>query len=268
MITIHPLSVEEIQRQLSASIVGRQVHLFGEVESTNAVLCSLARQGAVEGTVVLADSQTHGRGRRGQPWFSPGGVNLYASVLFRPSFHPGEAPRFSFIASLALGDAVKELGLSPAIKWPNDVLVNRKKVAGSLVECATQADAIEYLVLGVGVNVNVTTAALRAALGPSAVAATSLCAAAGRELDRNALAAAYLSRLDAWAYRYRTEGPAPILAAWRDRDILTGRRVEARAELARVEGRALGVDGSGRLVLEDAGGRRHAVVSEEIRIVE
>jgi len=268
MIATDQLSVEAIRQRLSASVVARQLYVFGAVDSTNAVLRRLAREGAVEGTVVVADAQTAGRGRLGQPWFSPPEVNLYASVLFRPSFHPHEAARFSLITSLAAADAIHDLGLAPAIKWPNDVLVKGKKVAGALVECPTRGDRIDFLVLGMGVNVNVEESALQAALGPAAAAATSLSAVAGHTLDRNVVAAAYLSRLDAWARRYQAEGAEPILAAWRERDVLTGRRIEARSSRSAVEGRALGVDGHGQLVLEQTGGRRHAVLTEEIRIIE
>ncbi len=268
MIAAEQLSVEEIRRRLRAVTVGRQLYLFGEVGSTNSTLCGLAREGAIEGTVVIADGQTAGRGRLGQEWFSPRGVNLYASVLFRPHFRPREAARFSFIASLALADAIKDLGLKPAIKWPNDVLLGGKKVGGSLVECATRGEGIEFLILGVGVNVNVEPEALRAALGPAGAAATSLAAALGREVERNAFAASYLTHLDGWAQRYRTSGPEPVLAAWRERDILTGRRIEARGEGTSFDGRVLGVDAEGALVVEDGMGHRHCVLTEEIRILD
>ncbi len=268
MIATDALSIEAIRRGLDTRTVGRHLYLFGDVESTNTVLRHLARSGAAEGTVVLAEAQSQGRGRLGQVWFSPAGVNLYVSVLFREGLKPREAPVFSFIVSLALADAVKELGLQPAIKWPNDVLVGRKKVAGSLMECATRGETVEFMVLGAGVNLNVDAAALHAALGPGGTAATSLGAAAGREIDRNAFAVAYLNRLDAWACRYRTEGPAPVLDAWRERDILTGRRVEIRGERAAFDGRVLGVDDTGRLLVQDSHGDRHVILTEEIRVLD
>ena len=265
MILVDTLSIEAIRRQLRSRVVGRHLYLFSEVESTNTVLRHLARSGAGEGTVVLAEGQRHGRGRIGQEWFSPSGVNLYASVLFRERLTPGEAPLFAFVAGLAVADAVKDLGLSPAIKWPNDVLVDGKKVAGSLVECATRGEAVDFLVLGVGVNLNVDPAALRAALGEAAASASSLSAIIGREIDRSAFAASYLGHLDSWAERYRREGAAPVLAAWRERDILTGRRVTVRGSATSFDGHVLGVDGGGHLVVQDTLGRRHTVLTEEIR---
>jgi BirA family biotin operon repressor/biotin-[acetyl-CoA-carboxylase] ligase len=258
------LSITGIRRQLSASVVGRQLYLFGEVESTNAALRRLARLGALEGTVVLGESQTAGRGRLGQPWFSPPLVNLYASVLFREPLALREAPLFSFIAGLALADAVRDTGGSPAIKWPNDVLVDGRKVAGSLIECGARGDEVDYLIVGVGANLNVDLDALGAALGPAAAGATSLRAATGCEVDRDAFAAAYLNALDAWARLYRAEGPGPILEAWGTLDILTGRQVEIRGAVPFI-GRVAGVDAGGRLVVQDALGERRVVSNDEVR---
>jgi BirA family transcriptional regulator, biotin operon repressor / biotin---[acetyl-CoA-carboxylase] ligase len=258
------MSIAGIRRRLRAPIVARQLYLCGQVDSTNATLSRLARSGAPEGTVVLAETQTAGRGRLGQPWFSPPGVNLYASVLFRGSLTLKEAPLFSFIGGLALADAVREEGAIPAIKWPNDVLVDRRKVGGSLIECGARGDAVEYLVLGVGANLNVDLDELGAALGPAAAGATSLRAAIGREVDRDVFAASYINALDAWASRYRGEGPSAILEAWRERDILTGRQVEIRGAGYRFIGRVAGVDPSGRLVVRDALGESRAVSTEEI----
>jgi BirA family biotin operon repressor/biotin-[acetyl-CoA-carboxylase] ligase len=265
MIMTDALSIEAIRRRLHTSVVGRHLYLFADVESTNTVLRHLARSGATEGTVVLAESQRRGRGRLGQDWYSPGGVNLYASVLFREGLTLREAPRFSFIASLAVADAVKALGVDPGIKWPNDVLVGTDKVAGSLVECAAVGDALDYLVLGVGVNVNVRLDELRCALGEAVASATSLAAVTGREIDRNAFAAAYLNRLEAWMLAYRDQGAAAVVAAWRDRDILTGRRVAVGEPGAGFDGRVLGVNDDGHLVVQDSLGSLHTLLTEKIR---
>ena len=265
---VDALRVDAIRRRLSPGTMWRGICLFGEVASTNQMLACLARSGAGEGTVVLADAQREARGRLGQPWFSPPGVNLYVSALFRDCLSPADAPLFSFIASLAVADAVRELGQTPAIKWPNDVLLGRKKVAGALVECAIRGDAVDYLVVGVGVNVNVSPESLRAALGPAGAFASSLAVALGRPVDRNALAASYLAALEMWAHVFRQEGAAPVLAAWRDRDILTGRHVEAVGRDERFDGRVLGVDLSGHLVIKLLSGEAREVLNEQIRTLD
>jgi BirA family biotin operon repressor/biotin-[acetyl-CoA-carboxylase] ligase len=268
MITTEAMSIELIRRRLGAGTSWQQIYLFDEVPSTNKVLRQLARSGAGDGTVVLAEAQTEGKARLGRAWFSPAGVNLYVSALFRPALAAKQAPLFCFIASLAVADAVKALGASPGIKWPNDVLIGGKKVAGALMECAIRGEAVDFLVVGVGVNVNVDAHTLHEALGASGLAATSLAGVLGREVDRNAFAASYLGYLDEWARRFRQEGPDPILASWRDRDILTGRRVEARGEHERFDGRVVGVNRAGQLVIQPLLGEPRAVLSEEIRVLD
>jgi BirA family biotin operon repressor/biotin-[acetyl-CoA-carboxylase] ligase len=262
------LSITEIRRRLTASVVGRHMYLFGEVDSTNARLRNLARDGAREGTVLLAEGQTAGRGRHGQPWFSPSGVNLYASVLFRPRVRPQELGVFSLLAALALVDAIKEFGADPSIKWPNDVLIDRKKVGASLLECAVRRDEVQYLILGVGANLNVDPSVLRAALGVGGGFATSLAAATGHQIDRNAFTAAYLNHLDRWAGVWEMEGTGGILTAWRRREILGGRRVQVRGTDAAYDGRVLGVDEHGSLWVEETLGRRHLLTSEEVRVLD
>ncbi len=262
------LKLALIQQHLSGGTVGWDIRLYTTVASTNSALRELAKAGAPEGTVVIADEQTAAHGRLEKSWFSPPGVNVYASVLFRPAIPLREVPGFSFISSLALADAIAVEGLGPAIKWPNDVLVDKRKVAGSLVESASSGKQVDHVILGVGVNVNVKAAALRAALGDAARAAGSLGEAAGREIDRNVFAANFLNLLDKWASVFAAQGPAPVLAAWRDRDILTGRRVQVRGEGEPYDGRVLGVDRAGYLLLRDPRGARHRVFTGEVRIAD
>ena len=260
------LVVGDIRARLSATVVGRQLYLFGELASTGSLTCRLAREGAPEGTTVIADAQTAGQGRMGREWLSPRGANVHVSVLFRPSFHTREAGRFSLIAPLALVDTVEDLGLSAAVRWPNDVLIGGRKVAATRADTMARGEEVSALVLGAMVNVNVDPATLVAALGPDQTA-TSLSSALGRHLDRSAFVAAYLSRLDAWVRRFRDEGAGPVVAAWRERDALTGRRVHACGPRGNVDGRALGIDSFGHLVLQ-ASGQSRTLVGDEILVVE
>jgi BirA family transcriptional regulator, biotin operon repressor / biotin---[acetyl-CoA-carboxylase] ligase len=262
------LSLEDIRRRLRGTAVGTQIYLYGEVDSTNAKLRALARAEAAEGTVVLAEGQTAGRGRQGAAWFSPSGVNLYVSVLFRPAISPRELGVFTFVASLALADAVKDQGVVPAIKWPNDVLVGGRKIGGALVESALHGQAVEHVIVGVGANLNVEVEALVAALGPAGRFATSLAAECGHEIDRNAFAAAYLNHLERWVDVWTTDGPSEVVAAWRARDILTGRRVEVRGPDRPYEGRVLGVDETGALLVLDTIGARRSVTAADVRILD
>lgn len=261
-------SMQMIHRDLDARIVGQHIHIFDEVESTNAMLRDLARLGASDGTVVLAESQRKGRGRLGRPWFSPPNVNFYASVLLEGELRLEDMGPVSFIGSLATSDAIKDLGLAPAIKWPNDVLLGRQKVAGALLEWVPRELVPDCAVIGVGVNLNVDLAVLREALGPEAAYATSVAAALGRPVDRSRFAASFLNHLDRWWQRYRLLGARPLVRAWQDRDILTGRRVELRGAGGSIEGRALGIDDGGRLIVRTAAGDRHVVLTEDVRVLD
>jgi len=263
-----PLSVAAIRSRLAAGVVGCRLELYHTVASTNAALRELAREGAPEGTVVLAETQTGGRGRAGKPWFSPPGVNLYASVLFRPAIAAGGAAVFSFMASLAVTDAVRELGLAPAIKWPNDVLVGGRKVAGTLAEAAVTGERVEHVILGLGVNLNVGAEALATALGDAGRRTTSLREALGRPVDRNEFAATCLGCLEEWRIVHAEQGDPALLQAWRDLDIVSGRRVQVREGAQVFDGRARGVDAAGHLEVEDVRGRIHRVVAGDIRLLE
>ena len=251
------LDIQIVQKHLTSPTVARDIRLFGTVVSTNSALRELVTKAAPEGTVVIAEEQTAGHGRFGKPWFSPPAVNLYLSALLRPSLAPRDVGALTFVGSLAVCEAIRAEGLNATIKWPNDVLVERKKVAGILVEYATIENRVDYVIVGFGVNLNVTHKALMAALGHSGYAAGSLSDFAGREIDRNAFAAALLNHLARWVETYREHGPAPLLAAWRDRDVLTGRRVEVRGE---------GPSYEGRLLLRDSLGDLRRVLAGEIRL--
>lgn len=268
MIGLAGLSLGEIRRGLRTEAVGGHIFLYGEVDSTNARCVELARAGASHGTVVLADAQTAGRGRQGRAWFSPPGVNAYISVLLRPRLRARDLGVFSLIASLALADAVRDFGGDPAIKWPNDVLVDGKKIGGALGEALVHGDAVQGVVLGVGVNLKVDRAALAAALGPTGAFATSLAAVTGREVDRNAFVAAYLNHLEDWVRVWDAEGPEAVLTAWKSREILTGRRVQVREPGGTYQGRAVGITEAGALVVEDTLGRRHVLTEAEVRLLD
>jgi BirA family transcriptional regulator, biotin operon repressor / biotin---[acetyl-CoA-carboxylase] ligase len=262
------LSIEVLRRGLSTDVLGRHIYLFGTVRSTNAVMRSLAQAGATEGTVVIAESQTAGRGFAGASWPSPPGVNLYLSVLFRPTLTPSAVLVFAFITSLALTEAIRAQGLPAAIKWPNDVLLAGRKAGGGLVEYTTNGPGVTSVILGVSVNVNVERPQLQAALGADADDTTSLREAAGREIDRNAFAATVLNLVERWLRTYIDKGPAAVLDAWRERDALNGRHIEVRNGGETVRGEAVRVDTDGSLIVKDAQGRVQRVLTGAIRVLD
>jgi BirA family biotin operon repressor/biotin-[acetyl-CoA-carboxylase] ligase len=261
------LNIDVIRQQLETRTVGHRIILHEVVASTNRILRELADAGAPDGTVVLAERQTAGRGRGNKTWFSPPAVNLYASILLRSPVCAGAVPALTFIPSLAVADAIRELGIRAGLKWPNDVLVEDRK-AGVRAEMTSRGDVVDYLVIGVGVNLNVTHEALRAGLGETAQFATSLREALGRAVDRNAFTARFLTCLEQELDTYRARGASAILARWRDLDVLTGRRVTVREGPTVFDGRALGVNAEGHLQVKDARQRVHTVVAGEVRLVE
>ena len=258
---------ETIRSALRGYAVGKEVKIFDTVGSTNQTALELARDGAPEGTVVLANLQLAGQGRRGKRWFSPRDVNLYGSVILRPPLPPGSAPLFTFIASIALVDTLEIYGVRAGIKWPNDILVQRKKIAGVLAEALTVGDHLEAVILGVGVNLNVTRQALEAALGPQADLAIALHEVVRTQVDRADFTITFLRRLADWYDRFLREGKEAILKAWADRDVTVGRRVLVIQDGRPLEGTAVGVDPEGHLLFETLPGTVERVVSGELRFV-
>jgi BirA family biotin operon repressor/biotin-[acetyl-CoA-carboxylase] ligase len=262
------LSIDLIRRALATRDVGFEIHLHGVVSSTNDVACRLAEHGAREGTVVLAEAQHAGRRRVGRPWFSPDHANLYASVILRPAIAPPALPVFTLIASLALADAVTGAGVPATVRWPNDVVAGGRRLGGTFTTAVTAGDVVQHVVLGVGVNLNVTRAALDAALGPEAALATSVSEVAGRSIDRNRFAASLLNRIERWYALYTGHGPDAVLVAWNQRDALCGRVVEISGPEGVRQGRVVRVDAGGRLVLESPSGDTTLVACGDITTID
>jgi BirA family biotin operon repressor/biotin-[acetyl-CoA-carboxylase] ligase len=175
-------------------------------------------------------------------------------------------PVFSFIASLALSDAVWSTGLSASIKWPNDILVNGRKVAGCLADVHARASRVDHVILGTGINLNVPAAHLRTALGDTAAkSAAGMAELAGRRIDRNLFTASLLNHVERWLTVYRLEGAPALLTAWRAREALAGQEVSVSGEGAPYSGRAVGIDDTGYLLVETTSGRRRVITGQVTR---
>lgn len=242
---------------------GFHLHFFETIGSTSDEAKALARAGAPGGTIVWALEQTAGRGRRGRVWQSPPG-NLYLSMLLRPTEPPISVAQLGFVAALGLGDALAaltdpgppDLGPRLRFKWPNDLLVDGAKIAGILLESETAAsDRVEFVVIGVGVNI---------AAAPSGVEypATSLADKGVAGVEPEHLLPAFVNHFDTWARRWRLEGFAPIRAAWLDRAGELGDAILVRLDRATLSGRFLDLDTDGALVLDAPDGRRRIAAGE------
>lgn len=260
---MEPLRAEAVKRVMRTRLLGQVVHYWAEVDSTNAALLQLAKDGATEGTVVIADAQTAGRGRLGKRWVSPAGVNVYLSVLLSPSVPLNDARLLTLIGSLAVADVIESYNVKAQLKWPNDVLVNDKKIAGVLAEVQTQDGQVEQLILGIGVNLNIDRPTLDRLLGDIAASATSLYEALGRSVDRAAFAAALLERLEKRYFDFLSAGKGAVLQEWRSRSFL-GRRVRVREAGLQVEGVAMNLDDHGYLLVTLDDGSSVAVREGEV----
>jgi len=244
---------------------GRELHFYKEVGSTNLIAQELARKGEGEGTVVVADAQTAGLGRAEKSWFSPPGVNLYLSVVLRPPVLAREATLLSLVGAVATTEAMRREGALAFIKWPNDVLIEGQKVAGILAEADFRGEHIDFVALGIGVNLNVSRAVLKKGLGKVAEGATSLKEAMGKELDRTRFAAALLSQLEGWYQRYIQGGRELILRAWLERSMMMGRRVEIKINGRTLTGIVWGLDDYGLLLVRTDKGRVETITTGEVR---
>jgi BirA family transcriptional regulator, biotin operon repressor / biotin---[acetyl-CoA-carboxylase] ligase len=230
--------------------------------STQAVARQLAEEGCAEGTVVIADEQTGGRGRLGNGFISPPG-GLYLSLILRPSIPTGQAPLIGLAAGLAAAEGIRAItGLEPVLKWPNDVLLGGRKVCGVLVDLAASANGVRWAIAGIGVNANVPSfpADLQAS-------ATSLQRELGHEVGLAELRSELLKRLEQ-RYRHLLEhGPQDLLAAWQEAPNVSGQPVRISAASGAYEGTAEGLDGDGALLVRREDGEVRRVVAGEVHLL-
>jgi BirA family biotin operon repressor/biotin-[acetyl-CoA-carboxylase] ligase len=255
---------EELRRGLTARIVGREIRYLAETDSTNRQAYALGEAGAAEGLVVIADRQSAGKGRLGRTWTSPPGVNLYLSVLLRPPLPPQAAPQLTFLSALAVSRAIVAVsGLEPTHKWPNDILLGGCKVAGLLNEMSAESDRIRFVVLGIGVNLNMTVDQFPDDLRTPA---TSLLLAGGVPVSRAAFGRVLLEQLDSLYAEYLRHGSAPVLAAWEARCDLIGKQVEVDGQGAPLHGMVAGIDRDGALLLTLADGTTERVLAGDVKV--
>lgn len=256
---------EEVQSGLDTERIGLVLHYETVLDSTNAKAYSLGEQGGIEGTVVIADQQTAGKGRMGRSWTSPPGVNLYASVVLRPDILPWDAPQLTFLSAVATCRAIYDVtSLKATVKWPNDILVNSRKVAGLLNEMSSETDRVNFVVLGMGVNINMTRDQFPVELR---YPATSLALETGRLVSRVDFTRCLLSHLDQLYRVYRAEGSGPVLAAWAELSELVGRMVSVDCQNKVVTGRVKGFGQEGALLLETEDGHMQRLLAGDVRLV-
>jgi BirA family biotin operon repressor/biotin-[acetyl-CoA-carboxylase] ligase len=257
----------DVRRHLATARLGRRIYFYPATDSTNDVALDLARSGEPEGTLVAADCQRRGRGRRAHTWTSPAGRDLLFSLILRPGGDARHALPLGLLVATATSVALsKLLDVDVAVKWPNDVIAPRGKIAGVLVESASAGGAISHLVVGVGVNVNTRADEFPPAFQAPAASCFTLT---GAEWDRAFVLADIVGTIESYYDRFRRDGFGPLASACESRLVQRGRAVAFEAGGARVTARALGVGPEGALrVRLDRDGSEASLYTEVVEVME
>ena len=250
----------EIKRGLKTNFMGHDIHYFNEVDSTNEVAKYLAEEGAEDGTVVVAEIQNKGKGRRGKTWISPPG-GIWMSVILRPEIPPHRASQLTLVTGVVVAKTIKEeLNIDVGIKWPNDILIGKKKVCGILTEVNATLDKVNYLVVGIGIDMNVDVPMLPSDLQKGA---TSLKNELDTEINGALLVQRFLQNFEN-IYNDFKDGKFPeILDEWRAMSSTIGTSVEVRTRGKRVQGYAVGINKEGILIIEMEDGSLRKMISGE-----
>ncbi|MDF2501506.1 MAG: birA [Anaerosporomusa subterranea] len=249
----------EICPRLTTDFIGHSIHYYTTVSSTNNEAKRLANEGCPEGTIVLAEEQKVGRGRLARGWFSPFAKGIWLSVVLRPKFPPQEAPKCTLLAAVAMARAVRATGVNCGIKWPNDILYNGKKLVGILTEMNAEMDAINYVVIGMGINVNTDASEFPEELRDIA---TSLSSVLGRTVSRTDLLIALLHELELLYKQAGEEGFSPILAEWRKLSATLGQPVDVFGITRCFSGIALDIDEDGALIVQTEAGLEKVIAGD------
>lgn len=255
---------QEIREGLFTRVFGHKIYHYNSVPSTNLLARELAQKGAPEGTLVVAEEQTGGKGRLGRSWHSPRGKGLCFSLIFRPPAAPAQAAQLTILAAVALTGAIrKETGLMAGIKWPNDLLFEGKKICGILTEMSAEMDRVNHLVLGAGINVNQSAEDFPEEVRDTA---TSLLLALNRPVPRVRLIQSILASIEKWYNRWLTEGFTPALGRWKDFSVTLQRPVRIHTLKESWDGWAEDLDEEGALILRMPDRSRRRVVSGEVSL--
>jgi BirA family biotin operon repressor/biotin-[acetyl-CoA-carboxylase] ligase len=259
------ISSTEIQHRLQTKRLGSSIHYEETVFSTQEIAHRIALTSEKEGTVVIAEKQTAGRGRLGRPWHSPKGTGIWMSLILKPKIFPQQAPQLTLLTAVSVVKGIKRAtGIDAEIKWPNDILINGKKVAGILTELHADPDRIHFVIVGIGVNVNHTQTDFPDQLQSSA---TSLRMAAQKEINRAEVVKCILDELEKLYDAYLTRGFDVVKLLWESYAASLGKMVTVKSlKGEELYGLAKGISNDGALILMDEDGTRHTIYSADIHI--
>ncbi|MDD5408998.1 MAG: biotin--[acetyl-CoA-carboxylase] ligase [Candidatus Omnitrophica bacterium] len=248
----------EIAHGLNTKFIARKIHYFDYLVSTMDLAMQLGMQSAPHGTVVLAESQTKGRGRLGRSWFSPKYKGIYLSLILRPKILPSASPILTLLSAVSICETIKKVvGLDAQIKWPNDIFICNKKVAGILTEMNAEVDKVNFVVIGIGLNVNNDKKSLIAQ-------ATSLKEQAGQPVSRIILLQELLRRMESNYFLLEDKGAQAIIDKWRNFSLTLGRRVKIYCQDKHIEGHAVDIDRDGALLVRKDSGLMQKIFSGDV----
>lgn len=253
----------EVKAKLNTRLFGRELVTLDSVDSTQAYMRKLAEKGAPEGTVVIALEQSSGRGRMNRPWFSPKG-GLWFSLLLRPSIPPKDLHKLTLLLGVAVAKSLELYSIKASLKWPNDVLIDQRKVCGILLESSTETDQVKYVIAGVGVNANISLQDLPEGIKSSAI---SICDVLGKKIDRAELLSRILKNCEDLYISASEDGFSTIISLWRSLSSTIGHKVQVHLLDQTLIGRAMNIDEDGSLLLEMDGGGLRKIYSGDVTIL-
>jgi BirA family transcriptional regulator, biotin operon repressor / biotin---[acetyl-CoA-carboxylase] ligase len=262
--TPEKITADELRLGLKTVFIGKNVHYEESVESTQKIAHRLAHEDAPEGTVIIAEEQLSGRGRMDRKWHSPKYTGIWMSIILRPNIPLPKAPQLTLLTAAAIVQGIEDItGVQPEIKWPNDILINGKKVTGILTELVAEADRINSVIIGIGMNVNQTKEDFPVELQEIA---TSFLLEKGGKVSRADLIKSIFMNLEKLYLLYLEEGFFPIKLLWESYAISIGRKITARTLTHTIVGKAQGITDDGVLIIEDELGKTHHVYSADIEL--
>lgn len=258
------LEADKLMSQLSTSLIGNSVHVFDSVDSTQNMALQLVQQGCQEGTVVIAEEQTSGRGRMGKSWFSPKGKGIWMSIVLKPQIPLKQTAQLTLLTAVALCRTLNELlHLEVGIKWPNDLLIQGKKISGILLESSGEDDRLNYVIAGIGISANMSREDFPEALTD---VATSLRLESGQLIDRSLLICRFLEQLEKLYLLYLQQGFSPIRTLWEALTITLNRKIKVHTREGLMEGTALSIDDAGALTVKTDNGETMKLYSGDIQL--
>ncbi len=247
---------ELVSEGLETAVIGKEIVYYETVESTNDIAKQIGSE-ASDGTVVIAEVQDNGRGRRGCDWCSPMG-GIWLSVILKPTIPPAHASRLTLMAGVAVAETLCKSGVKASLKWPNDVLVNDRKICGILTEMEAEAESINYVAIGIGINANMGVESFPDELKDTS---TTIKSELGKEIDRVAFVQSLLYELEQQYIRFNTDSFNEILNSWIGLSNTIGRKVRITTPTKMYEGKAIGISEDGGLILEMEDGSRETLIS-------